>query len=430
MTTQKTDLVPPLTPGMQVVLLPELVVQYLLNAKMHIVAKEQRGMVFEGEETVLHTRDYDVVLKVAARMRPSLPEKLTAGAILSAYKKAQSMVREEVFYPGVVNVMYYPVLTPGSAFYRCMLPALALNRGTSVRAHLSMRMIPGEAMAYDVVVFQIDHSPHTLAFAKNLQSMGKKVVFEIDDAFDCLSPSQPQHAGYATPERQAEVRAMMRQADAVTVTTEPLRRMYERDCKRISIVPNMIDLANWPRSTPHRTGAFRVLWAGSPSHADDLALVAPVLTEFARRAKAIRLVFFGAVPDGLVVPKDQVEILPFAPFEEYPNRLADVQADVALAPLAPTTFNRCKSGVKAMEYMATGYPVIASAIEPYQFVRHAVDGFLFQSPKELGDILISTFDNRPGLLKVRDAAFDRVREFDISTRRAEVERFFTSLMEA
>lgn len=72
MTTQKTELVPPLTPGMQVVLLPELVVQHLLNAKTHIVAKEQRGMVFEGEETVLNTRDYDVVLKVAARIRPSL----------------------------------------------------------------------------------------------------------------------------------------------------------------------------------------------------------------------------------------------------------------------------------------------------------------------------------------------------------------------
>lgn len=428
MTTQQTD-VQPLTPGMQVALLPELVVQHLLNAKTQITGKQQRGVVFEGEETLLHVRDYDVVLKVAARLRPQLPEKLSPGGVLAIHKKAQSMVREEVFYPGIVNVMYYPVQTPASAFYRCMLPALALNRGTAVRAHLSMRMIPGEALSYDIVVFQIDHSPRTHAFAKVLQSMGKKVVFEIDDAFDRLAPSQPQYAGYSTPDRQAEVRAMMATADAVTVTTEPLRRMYERDCRRVEVIPNMIDLANWPRSTPHRTGNFRVLWAGSSSHADDLAMVAGALEAFAAKSRAVRLVFFGAVPDGLRVPKEQIEVIPFVPFEEYPPRLADLQADVALAPLAPTTFNRCKSGVKAVEYMATGYPVLASDVEPYQFIRHEQDGFLFTTEVGLLALLDRLFSSPGQLEEVRQRAFDRVREFDISARRVGVERFYSSLME-
>jgi glycosyltransferase involved in cell wall biosynthesis len=421
--------VQPLAPGRQVTLLPEMVVQMLLNAKAHVVSKDQHTITFEGEGTLLHSRDFEVVRKVVDKMRPRLPKQLTAGTILSVLREAQSEVRQAVFWPGVVNVLYYPVQTPGSAFYRCVLPALALNRGTAVRAHLSHHRIPAEALNYDVIVFQIDHSPHTRAFTQNLQNMGKKVVFEIDDAFAHLSPTQPQYAGYSTPERQAEVRAMMQQADAVTVSTNALRDLYEKDCRRIAVIPNMIDVPLWPRAIPHRTGQFRVLWAGSPSHDDDLAMIYHALERFSTQSTGIHFIFFGSAPQGLAIPARNVKVLPFASFVDYPDLLAGVQADVALAPLVPSTFNRCKSNVKALEYMATGYPVIASNVEPYQFICNGKDGMLFKNPEELLSMLQVAYNNRAAMGKIREAAFQTVQQYDTSVRRAKIEEFFGSLME-
>jgi hypothetical protein len=53
------------------------------------------------------------------------------------------------------------------------------------------------------------------------------------------------------------------------------------------------------------------------------------------------------------------------PFAEYPEALAGVNLDLALAPLQDTAFNRCKSHLKVLEYGILGIPVIASALDPY-----------------------------------------------------------------
>ena len=50
----------------------------------------------------------------------------------------------------------------------------------------------------------------------------------------------------------------------------------------------------------------------------------------------------------------------------YPEKLASLGLDLALAPLEDNLFNRCKSNLKFLEYGACGYPVIASDIECYR----------------------------------------------------------------
>ena len=54
------------------------------------------------------------------------------------------------------------------------------------------------------------------------------------------------------------------------------------------------------------------------------------------------------------------------PFAEYPARLAQLDLDLAHAPLLDNPFNRCKSALKLIEFGALGIPVIASDVAPYQ----------------------------------------------------------------
>ncbi|MND94746.1 hypothetical protein D3C80_869770 [compost metagenome] len=54
------------------------------------------------------------------------------------------------------------------------------------------------------------------------------------------------------------------------------------------------------------------------------------------------------------------------PFDQYPQKLASLHLDLALAPLGHGLFDACKSNVRLLEYAACGYPVVCSDVQPYQ----------------------------------------------------------------
>ncbi|MGB5536689.1 MAG: hypothetical protein WBN08_12400, partial [Thiogranum sp.] len=56
----------------------------------------------------------------------------------------------------------------------------------------------------------------------------------------------------------------------------------------------------------------------------------------------------------------------YVPFNAYPETLAKLNLDLAVAPLERNRFNRCKSDLRILEYGAMGWPVIATDIEPYR----------------------------------------------------------------
>jgi hypothetical protein len=53
-------------------------------------------------------------------------------------------------------------------------------------------------------------------------------------------------------------------------------------------------------------------------------------------------------------------------FGKYPQKLATLNLDLAVAPLEHNRFNECKSNLRLLEYGVLGWPVIASDIAPYR----------------------------------------------------------------
>ncbi|WP_141696441.1 glycosyltransferase family protein, partial [Xanthomonas cerealis] len=102
-------------------------------------------------------------------------------------------------------------------------------------------------------------------------------------------------------------------------------------------------------------------WAGGASHTGDLELIADVVQALAGE---VHWVFMGMCPERL--RPHVAEVHPGVDFERYPQALAALRLDLALAPLEDNLFNRCKSNLRLLEYGACGYPVIASDLPPYQ----------------------------------------------------------------
>jgi glycosyltransferase involved in cell wall biosynthesis len=56
----------------------------------------------------------------------------------------------------------------------------------------------------------------------------------------------------------------------------------------------------------------------------------------------------------------------FVSIKDYPEKMASLNLDIAVAPLEDNWFNQCKSNLRLLEYGAMGWPVVCSDVFPYQ----------------------------------------------------------------
>lgn len=156
--------------------------------------------------------------------------------------------------------------------------------------------------------------------------------------------------------------------DRVVCTTRTLAESVQAELQlpveSVSVVENALPVDSWSklaRAPASGSAPIRVLWAGASQHQADLDLLLPVVEATKTQ---YRWVFMGLCPRG-VLGDSQVEFHAGVEFDAYPSALAALRADIAVAPLMDTPFNRCKSALKLMEYGALGLPVIATNITPY-----------------------------------------------------------------
>lgn len=415
----------PLAPSLKTTTIPEIATKLVLGGKL---AKDgdQVILTFESDQMLMHEEDFELAKRVAGRLIAMLPRKITPGVVITAMSAAHRITAEEVFSEKALRVLYYPAMAEASAWYRCVIPSLVLNANGKVHSYVTRTRIAREALDYDVVVFQLDFSPAALKFAKSLQAMGKKIVFEIDDAFDALEEWHPGYEHFKQDGTQDQIKAMMETADLVTVTTSYLKDRYAKYCRRIEVIPNCLPLHDWPKAEPNTDGTFRVLWAGSPSHFGDLAELSKILVEFAKSHKDVRLVFFGRKPVDLEEVSEQVEFHDWVEFAEFPQKLADLKADIAIAPLSDVPFNYAKSNLRLTQYGATGYPIIASDVGQY---RETGKGFvpLCGKPSEWREAL-EFHHAHPGFRKLMaKKAMEFAQQYDINRHAPEIEKAYLSL---
>ncbi|MFQ5643901.1 MAG: hypothetical protein ACE5FQ_09395, partial [Thiogranum sp.] len=188
------------------------------------------------------------------------------------------------------------------------------------------------------------------------------IVFGQDDLMFALPPKNPfSKTGYKDTKKR--LRRCLGIADRLVVTTEALADELRSMADDVRVVPNYLDESIWGSLTSERSTSMkpRVGWAGAQQHLGDLELLEDVVRETARE---VDWVFFGMCPDFL--QPYVKEIHNPVTFGEYPEKLAALNLDLALAPLEYNRFNNSKSNLRILEYGALGWPVIASDIAPYR----------------------------------------------------------------
>jgi GT2 family glycosyltransferase/glycosyltransferase involved in cell wall biosynthesis len=219
----------------------------------------------------------------------------------------------------------------------------------------------------DAVLFLHSVDAAVLAVINALRAIAKppRLVFLLDDL---LTADTRWSEASARAEFAATLRSAIQLCDVCICTSAALADHIGRElrlaARKFRVVPNALSGGAWQAlKVPAENTArrLRVLWAGGTGHDADLDLLLPVIQASKTQ---YQWVFFGQRPSALAHDGD-IEFHSGVAFADYPAKLAQLHADIALAPLQQSAFNQCKSPLKLLEYGALALPVIASAITPY-----------------------------------------------------------------
>jgi hypothetical protein len=213
-------------------------------------------------------------------------------------------------------------------------------------------------------------------FLTEARRRGCVVVVDSDDAFSALDPDHPQYE--LQIERAAILDTVMRESDEVWLSTDELLGAHPGSPARV--VRNTLDRRLWapdPGRAPLPAGApLRILYMGTTTHDGDFALIAPVLDRLHEaHPDAFRVVMVGV---GRGLPeKPWMDVLkpPDGAYPQFvPWLVAQGPFDVGISPLVDSAFNRAKSDIKCLDYLAMGARPVVSDVLPYQVAE--LDGLV------------------------------------------------------
>ena len=292
------------------------------------------------------------------------------------------------------------------AWYRCALPALALDTEWVCYDKLEpphTNLIWGRSQAplkfadiaaYDVVVVQQPRGVAWLKAIREWQERGIVVLFEIDDWVRGVR-KMDDHAFAASFDRKVveEMELCMRAADGVICSTEWLAERYKSINPTTYVCRNGLDLKRYALTLPKREHVT-IGWAGATGHANGMRPWLDEVANVMRRRPDSRFVSIGqnfAKELAKEFEPERLLTIPWAPFDVYPAAMTLM--DIALAPAGKSNFFRGKSDLRWLEAGALGIPLVAdSAVYPE--IEDGVTGFHVDSPAKVRDTLIRLVDDR------------------------------------
>jgi len=271
----------------------------------------------------------------------------------------------------------------------------------------------------DVIILQGTVDPKNISWAwAYAKERGKLLVAELDDYID-ITPDHPMYAEHQRLDAPTFTRALLTVADIVTTTTEDLAKELKEYNKNVFVLPNCLDFELWgDEPLENDSDEIRIVWAGSSTHEADLKMLKPVIFEILEKYPQVKFLYAG---DGNIWKSNLFEKHPRTEYIEptdldsWPAKLRSFRADIGVAPLIDTRFNRCKSNLKWLEYSAYKIPGVYSNIVYGKTVVDGETGLIAKTPKEFVNQLSRLIEDKELRKTIGQKAYDEIhKNYDIS----------------
>ncbi len=239
-----------------------------------------------------------------------------------------------------------------------------------------------------------------------LRGRARRLIFDFDDAVLYRDSYHPR--GLHCKRRVDRFQRTVSQADAILAGNEFLARTaldHGADPSRIHLMPTCVAISTYqPKIVEPRTDRpIELVWVGSSSTLQGIERSAGIWNRLGREIPRLRL---RVIADRF--PRfDSLEVLEIR-WTEATEQVEIRAGDIGVSVIPDDLWSRGKCGLKLLQYMASGLPVVANPVGVHrELIEHGETGFLASTPEEWLDA-IRLLSNDPGL---RRRIGERAREF-------------------
>lgn len=241
------------------------------------------------------------------------------------------------------------------------------------------------------------------------------LLFDVDDAV--FLRSSYSERGAHSGQRRRRFANTVRLVDGVIAGNDfvAAHAAQHLPAERVTVVPTCVDPERYPLAQHAHASAGEgvdLVWIGSSSTLQGLERIQPLLEGIGRHCPCLRLKL---ICDRFL----SLEHLPVVscPWTEASEAADLAAADVGISWLPEDDWSRGKCGLKVLQYMAAGLPVVANPVGVQaQFISHGETGFLAETAEEWRQA-ITLLAADPELRRTMGAAGRRRVEADFSVRR-------------
>jgi len=242
---------------------------------------------------------------------------------------------------------------------------------------------------YDILFIQRKRFP--ILWLKFIRKNARKIVYDFDDS---VMHRSSKHLRHESKTRVKVFKNMVNAADHVIAGNEYLQKNTTPYTQNVTIIPSPIDMTSYPQKKyPEKNDTITLGWVGAHGSIHYLEKMRPIFETLGKRNDKLRLkiicdTFFDC--ENMVVDKKQ--------WNEK-DEVADIKSfDIGLMPLMDDPWSHGKCGLKILQCLATGVPVVCSpAGINKEIVEDGVHGFWANSQEEWIEkleILINDHDLR------------------------------------
>ena len=217
-----------------------------------------------------------------------------------------------------------------------------------------------------------------------IAATGKPIIYDFDDAI--WSPGQAWKNGiFSRLHFTGKTSTICNMARAVTVGNEFLAAYARKRNRFVVVIPSSIELAQYPLLPETKEKRkFVVCWTGSTSTLVHFEHAREALERLATELEVVVKVVCSKPPEHPIAGAE----MRFVPWSA--EREAEEVGDchVGIMPLPNDEVSRGKGGMKLLQFVATGRPVIVSPVGVNcELVEPGINGFLAQTTNEWVDAL-------------------------------------------